>query len=120
MLTADDLLTEPAARRASLARDAASALAASGWRVPYAARHSGGTADLAAERTWSRGRLSARVRLIVRCDARDQRLVFSALEPATDRLPSYSLGDDDPQQRRKLSELFDDAQLHAATYPRGK
>jgi hypothetical protein len=120
MLTADDLLTEPAARRASLARDAAAALTAHGWRTTHAARHSAGTADIAAQRSWSRGRLTARVLLVIRCDSRDARLVFTTLEDAADRLPSYSLGDDDPRQRRALAGLLDDAQLHAAAYPREK
>ena len=118
MAIADDLLTEPAARRASLARDAAATLAAHGWRVTQAARHSAGTADVAAERAWSRGRLTARMLLVIRCDSRDERLVFSTLDDAADRLPSYSLGDDDPAQRRALGKLFDDSQLHAAAYPR--
>jgi hypothetical protein len=113
MQTVDDIL---------LARDAASALAGNGWRVTHAATHSGGTADLAADRTWSRGRLTARVRLIVRCDAREERFVFSSLaaERAADRLPFYSFGDDDPAQRRALAAVLDDGikQLHAAAYPR--
>src|SRR5437764_13760254 len=109
MAIADDILTHPAARRLALARDAAAALAAHGWRVTHAARHSGGTADLAADRSWSRGRLTARVRLVIRCDSRDERLVFSSLgSDLADRLPFYSLGDDDPAQRRALCKLFDD------------
>src|SRR6266498_2536707 len=120
MLTADDLLTHPAARRLALARDAAAALTANGWRVKQAARHAAGTADIAAERSWSRGRLTARVRLVIRCDSREERLVFSALDDAADRIPFYSLGDDDPQQRRMLAKLFDDAQPHEAVYPREK
>src|SRR5438105_4934040 len=107
MPTANDLLTHPTARRPALARDAAAALAANGWRVTHAARYSGGTADIAADRSWSRGRLRARVRVVIRCDSREERLVFSSLEESTDRLPFYSLGDDDPAQRRALSRLFD-------------
>ena len=141
MPTANDLLTHPTARRPALARDAAAALAANGWRITHAARYSGGTADVAADRSWSRGRLTARVRLVIRCDSRDQRLVFSSLEDSTDRLPFYSFGDDDPAQRRALSRLFDGepspglrppspalrervdddtliSELHAAAYPR--
>jgi hypothetical protein len=115
----EEILTQPLARRSTLARDAATTLAALGWRVTYSAHHSAGTADLAAERSWSRGRLTARVRLIIRCDARDERLVFPSLEgEGFDRLPSYSLGDDDPAQRRALAKLLDDAALHAAAYPR--
>src|SRR5881397_715856 len=107
----DDILTEPAARRLSVACDAATALAAEGWRVTPAATHSGGTADLAADRAWHRGRLSARVRLVIRCDSAAARLVFSSLPPAgiADRLPSYSFGEDDPPQRRALGAVFDDA-----------
>ena len=118
MPTAVDLLTHPSARRPTLARDTATALAANIWRVIHAARYSGGTADIAADRTWSRGRLTARVRLVIRCDSREERLVFSSLGEASDRLPFYSLGDDDPAQRRALSKLFDDSELHAAAYPR--
>jgi len=115
----EEILTHPTARRPHLAGETASALAALGWRVTYSAHHSAGTADLAAERSWSRGRLTARVRLIIRCDARDERLVFPSLEgDLFDRLPSYSLGDDDPAQRRALAKLLDDAALHAAAYPR--
>src|SRR6266850_1719776 len=88
MPTVDDLLTHPAARRPTLAGGAAAALAANGWRVTHAARYSG--------RTWSRARMTARVRLVIRCDSRDERLVFSSLEVSSDRLPFYSLGDDDP------------------------
>jgi len=122
MLTTDDILADPTARRLTLARDAAAALAASGWRVMHAAVHSGGTADVADDRTWSRGKLSARVRLIVRCDSRPERFVLSALDDdAPDRLPSYCLGDDDPAQRRALAGVADAAlieRLHAAAYPR--
>jgi hypothetical protein len=118
MPTVDDLLTHPAARRPTLARDAATALAANGWRITHAARYFGGMADVAADRTWSRGRITARVRLVIRCDSRDQRLAFSSLGDWSDGLPFYSLGDDDPAQRRALGKLFDDSQLHAAAYPR--
>ena len=50
----------------SLTRDAAATLAPLGWRVTQSAVHSGGTADVAADRAWSRDALSARVRLILR------------------------------------------------------
>ena len=122
MAVIDDILAEPAARRLALARDAADALAASGWRMTYAAVHSGGTADLAAERTRTHNKLAARVRLIIHCDSRQQRFVLSSLDaPITDRLPFYSLGDDDPAQRRALAATLDPdliAQIHAAAYPR--
>ena len=42
MPIANDLLIHPTARRPALARDAAAALAANGWRVTHAAAHSGG------------------------------------------------------------------------------
>jgi hypothetical protein len=113
MATAEGTLT--------LAHDAASALTANGWRVTLAAVHSGGTADVAADRAWSRGKLFARVRLIVRCDWQPQRrFVLSALDAPADRLPSYCLADDDPAQRRAIASVIDPAliaQLHAAAYP---
>jgi len=113
MATAESTLT--------LAHDAASALAANGWRPTLAAVHSGGIADVAADRVWSRGRLSAHVRLVVRCDSRSQRLVLPSLDvPAADRLPSYCLADDDPAQRRALASVIDPAlieRLHATAYP---
>jgi hypothetical protein len=116
----NDILAHPAARRLALADHAARVLGAHGWRVTRAAAHSAGIADLAAARTWSRGRLAARVRLVIRCDSRDERLVFASLGDAVDRIPFYSLGDDDPQQRRALAKLLDDALIHAAAYPREK
>jgi hypothetical protein len=113
MATAENTLT--------LAHDAAAALSANGWRTTLAAVHSGGTADVAADRTWSRGKLSARVRLIVRCDSCPQRLLLPAVATrADDRLPSYCLADDDPAQRRALASIIDPAligHLHAAAYP---
>ncbi|MEK6376053.1 MAG: hypothetical protein AABO58_25540 [Acidobacteriota bacterium] len=113
MVTAEGTLT--------LIHDAAAALTANGWRVSLAAVHSGGTADVAADRAWSRGKLSARLRLIVRCDSRPQRLLLSSVDaPATDRLPSYCLADDDPAQRRAIAAVIDPAlidRLHAAAYP---
>jgi len=121
MPAADDILAHPAARRLSLAHDAAASLAALGWRTARSAVHSGGTADVAADRSWSRGALAARVRLIVHCDARPERLLLSSLEASShDRLPSYSFGDDDPAQRRALAEIIlpaDLARLHRTAYP---
>jgi hypothetical protein len=110
----------PSADGLSLARDASAALASLGWRTARAAVHSGGTADVAAARTWSRGKLSARVRLVIRCDSRPERLLLSSLDDAVagDRIPSYSFGDDDPAQRRTIGEIIPTDRLHRAAYPR--
>src|SRR5947209_7207234 len=108
---ADDLLASPGA----------AALTAAGWRVMYAATHSAGVADLAAERRWSSGKLTARVRLVVHCDSSD-RLRFPAIYGGgADALPFYSLAEDEPRQRRALTllagpELVE--QLQAKAYPR--
>jgi len=108
---ADDLLASPGA----------AALTAAGWRVMYAATHSAGVADLAAERRWSSGKLTARVRLVVHCDSSD-RLLFPAIYGGgADALPFYSLAEDEPRQRRALTllagpELVE--QLQAKAYPR--
>src|SRR5436190_7330269 len=106
MPSIDDILTEPAARRISIARNVDTSLAAAGWRTAQAAVHSGGTADVAADRVWSRGKLTARVRLVIRCDSRATRLVLSSMDapPSGERLPSYSFGDDDRLQRRSITE----------------
>src|SRR5947209_5641014 len=98
MPVADDILASPATRRLALARDAAAALTVLGWRATRSAVHSGGTADVAAERRWSRGKLTARVRLIIRCDAGSEQLVLSSVDTpaAADPLPTYAFGDDDP------------------------
>ncbi len=117
MPTAVDLLH----RHLPLAHAAATALTAHGWRVTPSAAHSGGTADVAAERRWIRGKLTARVRLIVRCEAANERFALPTLDTAAgDPLPTYSLGDDDPAQRRSLAAVIDAAlieHLHALAYP---
>lgn len=123
MPIADDILIHPDARRLTLAHQTAAALEAHGWDVAQAVVHSAGTADVAAERIWSRSKLTARVRLIIRCHWRSDPLVFASApqRPGGDRPLSYSFGDDDPAQRRALAELLDApliARIHAAAYPR--
>jgi len=115
----DEILADPAARRLSLTRDAAAALAGLGWRVTQSAVHSGGTADVAADRAWSRDALSARVRLLLRCDSRAERIVLSSLDRAhDDRLPCYTFGDDDLAQRRAVAEVIGVDRLRSVAYPR--
>jgi hypothetical protein len=58
----------------------------------------------------------------VHCDATSERLLFPATDTTGgDPIPFYSLGDDDPAQRRALAAVASAeaiAQLHESAYPR--
>lgn len=99
-------------------RDTSALLRSAGWSVREGATHSLGTVDLAAQRTWSRGDLEAVLHLLIIIDDAEGELAFSEENGQTGHAPlTFSLGDDDPVQRRALgSDLF--GRLHTLAYIR--
>ena len=86
------------------ARAASEELREHGWSVRQGAVCSGGSVDIAAERSWRRGTIEARVRLIIRCD--DDGVLLTPCPAAPVSLPFYFFGDDDRQQRRAIGEVL--------------
>jgi hypothetical protein len=109
-------------RAVTLTRSAASALQAAGWSVREGAVHSSGTVDVAAQRRFLRGDLEAVIHLLIIVDSSEGELVFSEGEGMIEHAPiAFSLGDDDPAQRRALAAVLSAdllAHLHATAYPR--
>jgi len=109
----DEIRDNPAARSLVAARGVAARLTSLGWRVRQGAVHSAGVADAAADRTWHRGELAARVQFVLRCHAGGQ-LLFSEGDKVEDALASYWAGDDLPEQRRALAAILETRDLDAA------
>src|SRR5215212_5149463 len=83
-------------------------LAGHGWAARQGAACSGGGVDLAAERLWRRGELTARVRLIIEIPDDLNPLLLSPTPPppTVACLPFYTLGDDDPEQRLAITAVL--------------
>ena len=104
----------------SLIREARSVLTAAGWTVREGAVHSGGTVDLAAQRTWRRGELEATLHLLVILDPQEGELEYLDLPGKIPHAPiTFSLGDDDPALHQLLGEDLA-ARVHAIAYPRAQ
>jgi hypothetical protein len=126
------ILESQAARSLAFTRSVAATLQELEWQVTESAFYSRGAIDVAANRTWTGGPLTARLRLAVFCVATaGRRLLFSAQPPSgEDSLPGFRLGDDDPGRREAIRQLLvrhleaeavEEAirELHVAAYPNG-
>jgi hypothetical protein len=102
----------------ALIREARTVLTAAGWSVREGPAHSGGTVDLAAQRTWRGGELEAVLHLLVTVDPQEGELEFLDIAGKIPHAPiTFSLGDDDPALQHALGEeLF--AHVHALAYRR--
>jgi hypothetical protein len=109
-------------RTIALLREVSSTLESLGWSLREGASHSRGSVEIAAQRTWTRGELEAVLHLLIIIDPTEGELSFADDDPTIEDAPiAFSLGDDDPEQRRALAAILDRdrlAWLHATAYPR--
>jgi hypothetical protein len=109
-------------RTIALLREVSSTLESLGWSLREGASHSRGSVEVAAQRSWTREELQAVLHLLIIIDPTEGELAFADDAPTIDDAPiAFSLGDDDPEQRRALATILDRdrlAWLHATAYPR--
>jgi len=110
MTIRDEILASDGARELIAAREVTATLRGRGWVV----REGGGGMDVAAIATWSRGKLTARVHLLVRClSTAGGALLFSEQQGSPVRPEIFWIGEDDPRLRRVVG-----SEIHRAAYPK--
>src|SRR5882762_3636518 len=100
MTIRDEILASDGARELIAAREVAATLRGRGWVV----REGGGGVDVAAIATWGRGKLTARVHLLVRCVSGAGALLFSKGQGGPVRPELFWIGEDDPRLRRIVGD----------------
>lgn len=113
----EEIRNSTAGRSIGIIRDVAPSLRALGWMVREAAEHSAGVVDVAATRISRRKGVETRVHLLIHCHA-GSRVLFSEVErEVDDSVASYSIADDDLEQRRALTEVLGEFQMPAVAPP---
>ncbi|MDQ3280704.1 MAG: hypothetical protein M3Q69_04755 [Acidobacteriota bacterium] len=118
----DEVQASRAGRELLLVRAVRAALAALSWTTREGVTHGGGMVDVAAEREWTRSGRTAYVHLLAHCYS-GTRVLFSKADRGKAAVPSYSLGDDDSEQRRVLTAAFGAEaveKLHRGGFRRGR
>jgi hypothetical protein len=112
----EEIRTSAAGRSVAIIRNVTATLRTLGWSVREAAEHSAGTADVAAERNSSRKGVETRVHLVILCHS-GSRVLFSEVErEVDDSVASYSIADDDLQQKRTLAEVLGETSVEPVAH----
>lgn len=106
-MTADDLTSSRGLSLLGMARRAAQTLRTSEWSVREAAMLEGAVVDLVAMRRWEQKAISADVRLLIHCDAGQDRVLASSTESVAESLPAFCFverfGDDTLGSRARIA-----------------